>query len=276
MNVISGRISRVWAKAGFTLIELLVVIVIIAILVAIAFPVMQGVTAKGKMVKEVNAGRTLITGYLAAATDQDGQLPGGYDRSVTSVTMPDGTSQGSPICNRYPFRLLPYIGKTINGTILVNDNVQAIKPNDNYMISCYPAFGINYIFVGGDVSNNGTNSFPGECISRQGTAEASPLVFASAAGDTGNGGKINGYCLLTPPQTTGQMWSTSPWKKTSPASDYGNVDARHTGKAVCVFFDGSIKQLGVQELRDMRLWSRNAALADDANYVIPPTPTQPR
>ena len=43
-----------WTKAGFTLIELLVVIAIIAILAAIAFPVFQSVTAKGKMVKELN------------------------------------------------------------------------------------------------------------------------------------------------------------------------------------------------------------------------------
>lgn len=185
--------------------------------------------------------------------------------------MPDGSSQGSPISNRYPFRLLPYIGKNLNGTILVNDNARTIKPTDSYMVSCYPAFGINYIFVGGDVSNTGTISYPNECVTRAGTAETSPLVFVSAAGDTGNSTKkIGGFCLVTPPQTTGSMWSSATWKKTSYATEYGNVDARYASKAVCVFLDGSIKQLGVEELRDMRLWSRNAALANNAKYTIVP------
>lgn len=260
------------AENAFTLIELLVVIVIIAVLAAIAFPVLQSVAAKGQMIKEVQAGRSLITAFVAAAADRDGQYPGGYDRSVTQVVLPTGTTVGSPVSNRYPFRLAPYLNNRLDGTILVNDNAKTIKATDTYMVSCYPAFGINYIFVGGDVSANGTINYQAECISRAGSAETSPLVFASAAGD-GEGSKISGYCILTPPQTTGPMWSTTPWKRTSAAADYGNVDARYTSKAVCVFLDGSIREIGIEDLRDMRLWSKNAAVQGNAKYVIKNTPT---
>lgn len=264
------RSSYACDRIGFTLIELLVVVSIVAILAAIIFPVYQSVGLKGKMVREVQAGRNLITGYLAAAGDRDGQLPGGYDRSATEVGLPDGTKHGSPISNRYPYRVLPYLGHKIEGTILVNDNAKTISASNAYMVSCYPAFGINYLFVGGDIMSSGALSYPAECITRQGAAEVSPLVFASAAGDA-DGGKIRGYCLLTPPRTTGVMWTTTKWTSQSYASEYGNVDPRYNKKAVCVFLDGSVRQLGIEELRDMRLWSRNASLANNPDYIIPPS-----
>jgi prepilin-type N-terminal cleavage/methylation domain-containing protein len=257
-------------RSGFTLIELLVVITIVAVLAAIMFPVYQSFTLNGKMVREVQAGRNLITGYLAAAADRDGQLLGGYDRSVTEVGLPDGTSFGSPVSNRYPYRVLPYVGNKVEGTFLINDSVKTIAPSNTYMVSCYPAFGINYIFVGGDIMSNGSVNNQAECISRLGAGEVSPLVFASAAG-TGGDGKIPGYCLLTPPHTTGAMWTTAKWTRKSYAEEYGNVDPRYNGKAVCVFLDGSVQQLGIEDLRDMRLWSRNAALANNRNYTIAPS-----
>ena len=259
-----------WDRSGFTLIELLVVISIVALLAAIMFPVYRNVTLKGKMVREVQAGRNLITGYLAAAADRDGQLLGGYDRSVTEVGLPDGTSHGSPVSNRYPYRVLPYVGNKVEGTLLINDSIKSIAPSNTYMVSCYPAFGINYIFVGGDIMSNGSLKNQAECITRQGAGEVSPLVFASAAGDADDG-KIPGYCLLTPPQTTGAMWTTARWTTKSYAAEYGNIDPRYSKKAVCVFLDGSVQQLGVEELRDMRLWSRNAALANNPNYTIAPS-----
>jgi prepilin-type processing-associated H-X9-DG protein len=45
------------------------------------------------------------------------------------------------------------------------------------------------------------------------------------------------------------------------------VHPRHDSKAVVAFLDGSVRKMGINELRDMRLWSRNAAIADDPNYT---------
>jgi prepilin-type processing-associated H-X9-DG protein len=107
-------------------------------------------------------------------------------------------------------------------------------------------------------------------------ASGSPIVFASAAGDgsasSGGGsnasGRVDGYCILTPPQLTGPMWQTTQWKKGASPASYGNVDARYNGKAVCAFLDGSVKAMGIEELRDMRLWSRGAIEKDNSKYTV--------
>jgi prepilin-type processing-associated H-X9-DG protein len=44
------------------------------------------------------------------------------------------------------------------------------------------------------------------------------------------------------------------------------VDGRFDGKAVCAFLDGSVRVLSIDDLRDMRLWSKNAAINNDPNY----------
>src|SRR5262249_35693852 len=151
-----------------------------------------------------------ITAYVSTTTDHDGQFLAGYDRTVAEVTLPNGTPIGGPPAERYPYRLAPYLGFRMDGTFLVNKNATQFDTSNTYLVSCFPALGMNYIFVGGDISSAGVMTYPNECISRQGLASASPLVFASAGGDgsasTGGGGtatgKIDGYCILTPPQLT--------------------------------------------------------------------------
>ena len=256
---------------GFTLIELLVVIAIVAILMAIAFPVFQSVARKAQMAREVQAGRSLIAAFNAAASDRDGVYLPGYDRTVSEVTLPNGSVVSGVPAQRYPFRLAPYFSNRMDGTILINDNAKQIDATNNYLVSCYPALGINYLFVGGDISSTGVNTYPDECATRMGTAGTSPLVFASACGDGSRDGltdKVRGYCILTPPHTTNQIWSTAAWNKNSAAGDYGNVDARYSGKAVCVFLDGSVRLLGIAELRDMRVWSKNAAAQNNPDYNV--------
>ena len=263
-------------RQGFTLLELLVVIAIIAILTGLAFPVFQSVLNRGRMTKEIQAGRSLMTAFVAAAADRDGQFLGGYDRTVSEVTLPNGNPVSGPPAQRYPYRLAPYFGNRMDGTILVNKNATQIDVTNTYMVSCFPAMGINYIFVGGDISNSGVITYPNECITRMANATGSPIVFASAAGDgsaAGVGGssatgKMDGYCILTPPNLTGPMWQGAKWKSGASPSSYGNVDPRYSGKAVCAFLDGSVKVLGIEELRDMRLWSRGATEQNNASYTI--------
>lgn len=262
-------------RQGFTLIELLVVVAIIALLAGLTFPVFQSVLLKGRMTREISAGRSLMTAFAAAAADRDGQFLPGYDRTVSQITLPNGNAVSGPPAQRYPYRLAPYFGNQLSGTILVNNNANQIDVTNTYLVSCFPALAMNYIFVGGDVSNAGVYTYPNDCITRMGTASGSPIVFISAAGDgsaAGSGtnvsGKVDGYCIVTPPYLTGPMWQTTKWKKDASPASYGNVDARYNGKAVCTFLDGSVKMMGIEDLRDMRLWSRGAIDQNNAKYTV--------
>jgi prepilin-type N-terminal cleavage/methylation domain-containing protein/prepilin-type processing-associated H-X9-DG protein len=263
------------ASQGFSLVELLVVMTVVAILVAVSGGVCGKIVGKRKSLKEVAAAKTLIQAYALHAAENSGRYLPGMDYTVNQVWFePYGKNITSThAANRYPFRLAPYFGYRLDGTILVNDNGKQIEEQNrkgtsmyDYSVSAFPALGINYWYVGGCVSGAGDVTFPDECVTHQ--TGASILVFASAAsrGDSGNG--YDGFNILTPPRMHGPSWSGEPWKKNSNPSNYGNVDARHDGKAVCAFLDGSVRLHTIEELRDMRKWNKNASERNDPDYTI--------
>lgn len=256
-------------SSGFTLIELLVTVSIIAVLAGLATAGAQRGLAKAKETREISAARNLITSYLSVLTDTGGQCLPGYDRTVKSLTLPDGSVVAGVSAQRYPFRLAPYFNYQFKGTIEVNDNVSQLEAarkngNYNYMASVCPALGINGYMVGGNKQANGKTDYESDCATTQARGGANLLVFVSAGGPGG----MKGYDIVTPPNLTEPRWSKSPWVKGVDPSIYGNVDARHDGRAICAFFDGSIRSHSIDELRDMRLWSANAATYDDRDYII--------
>ena len=91
-------------------------------------------------------------------------------------------------------------------------------------------------------------------------AEKSPIVFISA-GTT----DVDGYEYVIPPNGPRGQWSTAKWTKDSDPSSYGYVAARFDGKAVAAFLDGSVRVMSLDDLRDMRFWSKNAAINNDRN-----------
>ncbi|MCX6935895.1 MAG: hypothetical protein NTZ01_06875 [Verrucomicrobia bacterium] len=178
-------------------------------------------------------------------------------------------SRPEPKC-RYPFRLAPYFNYQMEGTILVNRNeAQIIRQMGSsgtwydYGLSAFPALGINRYLVGGRVGANGSIDYPAECIQTLAQTEKSVIVFISA-GIT----EVDGYEYVTPPNGPRGQWSSANWTKDSDPGNYGYVAARFDGKAVAGFLDGSVRILSLEELRDMRLWSKNAALANDPNYRV--------
>jgi len=265
---------RAGLRAAFTLIELLVTITIVGILATLVVGGYGLVTQHARMAEEIAAAKTLVSAYSAYSVDNNGRLMPGYDRTIGEVRLPSGDTVGGPTAQRYPYRLAPYFDYKMQGTILVNGNATKIQEADTYMVSCFPALGMNYIYVGGDYSAQGELTFAGECITELGQAKSSTLVFASAGssgGDSPTGsssGKMEGYCTLTPPQESGPMWQGAKWTKNSAPEDYGHVDARYNGKAVCAFLDGSVRALTIDDLRDMRLWSSKAAAANNPDYTV--------
>jgi len=268
-NPLSNGMSR----NAFTLVELLVVITIVMLLVGLVSVGSQAALNAARKAEEISAARTLITAYLATAVENNGRYLAAYDRSVGEVVLDDGQVVGGPAANRYPYRLHPYLGNTFEGSVLLDKNRSQIDTTSHYEVSLHPAFGINYIFVGGDVQSDGSISHHAECITTFGRASSSPLVFATAGMEGEDGETIEGFNLLEPPQVFGPAWASVAWSEDASPSQYGGLHARHGDKVIAAFLDGSVRQLTVEELRDMRLWSFRAAEENDPDYTVTRTNT---
>ena len=260
---------------AFTLTELLVVVVIVAILAGLGGAGYGKAITAAKKVKEINAGRQLITAYLNYSADHDGQYMPGMDYTVKQTVRRDGSIiTMAHICQRYPFRLAPYFNFDMENVLLSSTNEEAILKINNgsksgmyeYLVSAFPSFGMNLYFVGGNVDAMGNLSYPNECVSSQ--AYGSSILAFATAGTTDGNIRVEGFNILTPPRVESLRWSGKNWQKNDDPSLYGNVDARYNGKAVCAFLDGSVRELSIAELRDMQLWNKNAAQQKDPNYTI--------
>jgi prepilin-type N-terminal cleavage/methylation domain-containing protein len=248
---------------AFTLIELIMTISIMTILSVLSFVSYNFFFNKISMAAEVAAGRNLILAYQKAASDNNGvYLP---SRDYTADDVRDGNGKILPMREmraRYPFRLAPYFNYVMEGTILVNKNKSQIRklfgfgPMYNYGLSIFPAMGINSTFLGGMIPLNPRKNPNNECVTNFANSDRNIIAFVSAGADD-----IDGYEYIKPPYYWGED------EDNENPSVNGFVDFRFNKKAVVVFLNGSIKILGIKDLRDMRLWSREAAIKNDSNYI---------
>lgn len=239
---------------GFTLIELLVVISIIAVLAGLGHAAFSSAVDKAKMAAEIAAAKTLSTAYQAYAADNGGKFLSAYDKNAKGVLGADGKPLKFMLAGHgYAFRLAPYFNYAIDDTLLVSGNKQQIQklgysPGHSlfdYIVSRHPSLGINQEFVGGIAGENNP-----ETIRTTAQAASSIIAFVSAGSD-GEAGFMPGYAYVGAP---------------SAPDNFKLVDARHSGKAVVAFLDGSTRLMTIDELKDMRLWSLRAAQANDPNY----------
>jgi prepilin-type N-terminal cleavage/methylation domain-containing protein/prepilin-type processing-associated H-X9-DG protein len=254
---LSARIDRSVLKSdqqGFTLIELLFVIAIIAVLAGLGHAAYSSAIGKAQTSAEIAASKTLITAYHAAAADNGGKFLPAYDKSAKGVLGSDGKPLKMKLAAYgYAFRLAPYFNYAIDDTLLVSGNKQQIQklgysPGHSlfdYIVSRHPSLGINQDFVGGTAGENDP-----EAIRTTAQAANSIIAFVSAGSD-GEAGFMPGYAYVGAP---------------SAPDNFKFVDARHSGKAVVAFLDGSTRLMTIDELKDMRLWSMRAAQANDPNY----------
>lgn len=250
-------------QKAFTLIELIFVISIIAILSVLSLVAYNSFFDKASMAAEVAAGRNLIAAYHKAAADNNGVYLPARDYTATNVRDADGNLiTMREMRARYPFRLAPYFDYKIEGTILVNKNKKQIREifgsgrMYNYGLTIFPAMGINSTFLGGLKPENPRFRQNKECIMTIAQADKNIIAFVSAGAD-----EIDGYEYVRPPY----YWGGG--ENSENPSMNGFVDFRFNKKAVVVFLDGSVKSLGIKDLKDMRLWSRNAAIQNNPDYV---------
>lgn len=270
-------------RAGFTLMELLVTMAVILILAGMGMAMYHGASDKTKMVREVSSARTLITAYLAHAQENDGIYMPVIDKSAGTSAKPvyyapenrKITFMEAP--HRYPWRLAPYFEYEVSKVILINGMEDFVKktfgksgPMYDYGVSMSSTLGMNINFVGGYMNSDGSYNNPDELIIRRTDSPAPILAFASAGGMPGEGVRLKGYFKVEPPtgSNASPSWSSTPWSNSRNGGDYGAVDARYNGQAVCAFLDGTVRVMDIEDLRDMRLWSKNAWAKGDPNYRI--------
>ncbi len=273
---------------GFTLIESLIALTATGVLAAVCLGAAQNVLKSASMTREISAARQLVTALHASTQDLNGAYLPGMDYRAGTDAYPVYNTKGQKVtgrpAQRYTFRLAPYFGNRFDGTILVNknktDSVAYSKGNAflyDYYLSSYPALGMNIYCVGGIINSNGSLLNSDDCISHTTNTVGSILAFASGGAGVGEG-KVYGYSFVAPPTLAHDSPNCLQWQPPGAWSDkadpmnYGWVDFRYDGKAVCAFLDGSVRMCSVEELSDMRLWTKSAKEADDPNYQMTITP----
>jgi prepilin-type processing-associated H-X9-DG protein len=257
-------------KSGFTVVELVAVVAIVTVLGTLAVGAYRGVADHGNMARETSALRKLIAAYVGAATENDGVLPAGYDRTARHVEQKNGRVIHGPAAERYPWRMMPYLDRQITQTLYVTNNRAEVDFDDAYMVSLYPSFGINYLFVGGDVQADGEIPFQSDVALRlsQVSKPSSLLVFATSRANGPGEERIQGFNTITPPSFLGSNWSGTKYDPESSPESTGHLDLRHKDRALAAFLDGHVESLDLTALSDIRRWSMNAADLDDPNYRV--------
>lgn len=233
--------------------------------------------------RAVAGAKALITAFQLYSTENNGAYLPGVDRRL-SRTNP-AYYQGRAVTfseapHRYPFRLAPYLNDQFQGTIWLGNAEENISKNFgrrgtslwDYGVSVQPSFGMNIEFVGGEVSSNGnytTKSIQEALTHSSDYAKPSTIVFATSGsasvsvGTSNNEDERPGWHEIKAPIG----WHSMKWKANANPIDYGYVSARFNDKAIVAMLDGSVHMMGVEEMRDMRLWSKNAQAENDKNYV---------
>ncbi|HMO50265.1 MAG TPA: type II secretion system protein [Kiritimatiellia bacterium] len=267
-------------ESAFTLIELLVVIAIISLLVGLLTPMVMGALDRGRTINELALARNLIIGIHNYAGDHGGNILPGYRNDL--AMGPDGQPLPFPTSARYPWRLMPYAGGVDKRIMWADGRGRntSIHSADAYAVSLTPTLGMNVFFVGGDDTGNSGQGirptagnfarFGKFCVTRMDEAydPSRLVVFASARMNGSDGKIIPGYFMVQAPRIAGVIWSGNPFDSSLPPGQHGYVDFRHQNHALVAHLDGNVRQLGENELRDMRRWSNLAALADDPSHSL--------
>lgn len=250
-----------WRQA-FTLIELLVVVAIVAILAAILFPVFAQARESARKTGCVSNIRQLGIAFRLYTADYDETLPpaGYFFRGAQGLTNPDNFG-----AFRWPWLVFPYV-KSMPVFFCPSDATSysdsrsgnyrdSNGPFYGYLWGLLPNYGYNWWYLAPDP----TSSDPARARAdlSQGVslgAIQSPAETVLLADSIWTPQKepqttVLGYYLIYPP---------SQWAGAPPLNgfSFGRVWPRHQNEANVLFVDGHVKSLGVNLLKQERLWDR--------------------
>lgn len=231
----------------------------------------------------------------------------GVSPSTPLESYPIVDSLSAPVIDararqRYPWRLFPYVDAQIGGSMLVGQQRSMLDKDPGepgstrrfswqYDISVYPSWGINAHFLGGYDAPPDPTRFAQQYqanlpfrVTRRFDQIVSPsrmIAFGSSRGEAFQGFTsvtVPGWHLIQAPRWTnlGPFGGGTPgsWRQTKFAPDahpnlYGNVDPRYARgqRAAVGFADGHTEFLTIDEMRDMRLWSDDAARQNDPDWT---------
>jgi len=255
------------------MVELLATTGIVLALAAVVMPVAGSCLDKGREASEIAGARQAVAAWRSYSGENNNQILPGYQMDSSAVNA-RGQALSFPANARYVFRLAPYLNFRLKGTLLVNDQERI---SDDYETSMAPSFGINLTFVGGDFGG-GSDLQPsdanfatyGRFVVTNLNEIHSPsklLVFASARITDSKGRVEEGYNAVKSPRLTSERWIGS-YDEKRPYYDFGAVHPRFNNRAVCAMADGHVELLSIEDLRDMRRWSNQAAESDDPNWTL--------
>jgi type II secretory pathway pseudopilin PulG len=275
-------------RAAFTLVELLMVIGIIALLVGILLPALGKARRSAQEVRSLSNLRQMMIGYTMYYQENRGWVLFGYPPATVNggpITVEDpvsGQSFGSPVSDRYPWRLLKYVGN-IWEILHSHTEVPPLpaagdSPSDAfakaYTLSINPTYGINAVYVGGQNGPlyqgfglpNGDTPNTGHHVVFKASEVRHPtqlIVFADSHAYNAPG-VSGGLHYLTPPHANGHHWQVENGKikRLNSSLIMGVPEGWFSQHVMVAFFDGHAQAMLPGELDDMRLWANDANSAD--------------
>lgn len=268
------------ARSAFTLIELLIVIAIIGILSSLLLPSLARGKQRAKQVNELNAARQLMIAWQLYADDNEDQVLPGYTSAVEAFDD-QGNALGSPIRDRYPWRLASALANNFQ-SIYVNesrrflDEAGTMSHGDYvYRASLYPSLGYNTVFLGGDEAKFNpavaAASFGTDWLVTRTSQIQRPgdqIAFASARSRPGGTRDEAGYYAVHPPWLVTRQWDPA-FSTARPPEKFGYVHPRWNSRAMTAMTDGHAETLSQTELQDMRRWCNTADRADWTLRALP-------
>lgn len=245
----------------------------------------------GKRTQEIAAAHGLIAAFHTYSDDHDGVFFNGNNNKEDAYNL-NGTKLGHmpPVATRYPWRLLPYLQGSLEGTLLVNESIEEARDKSNpvrysdYSVSLLPSLAMNITYVGASryVKNSkgeilGENPYTTDRLNQvidpsklivfvSGGAYSNESVLDVLSSSTSNNKRVfHGYWYARAPYDS---LSGSRWGQIDPKVPImGNVHFRWDGRVVVAHLDGNVKLMEEKELRDMRRWANAAQQANDPDWA---------